>query len=492
MSSLVVDDDVEMMDYRSSARLKNNINLELWEKAIDNLDNKGYFICMHGGPIDSDLENRIGERVNHSFICPDNCIVVVVSQPGVVQFANEDIDKEAWSFFKQRYWPAAGIVTGTYENCYGADAVPSGLDKPQAREYHDEFFKEEKEKIYNGYPNFLNKNKDLSIGERVSTYKEYKREKQEDKKDDANNLAKKRKAGIDYKDWITFIDHPARYNKINTNPKNNADGQEVLSSVQIFFPGDEIYNQRHDFETEKIGGFYRNRIDFNFDIFKLGKSTNTYVESQLESPINTFLYELTGKPIYKNTWYGDYRINQDKNHSWIVYPNQLSIDDEDDEKHAYFNDNNNAVEFDKRKKKWKSEKSYIHPTWNALKYARDGDTPAEIATTERLVNTLLYEDGGTPTIIVINSCSPYKASSYMRRNLSRGFDIAIQNLVLRDKIYKTGRSNFCKLRNIYRNKSFLVNLPQLEDHKGYTRRDKDDRREFYVILGNHFKEKKGY
>ena len=76
---------------------------------MKNLYNTGRFICMHGGPISKTLLND--EKHPEAFQIPEdsNCIVVVISQPGVVQFANEDVDKEGWTFLKQFDWPTAKI-----------------------------------------------------------------------------------------------------------------------------------------------------------------------------------------------------------------------------------------------------------------------------------------------------------------------------------------------------------------------------------------------
>ena len=61
---------------------------------------------------------------------------------------------------------------------------------------------------------------------------------------------------------------------------NSEYGHEILENMQVFFPGDWVYNQfqeweqdasREDFEDGPNG-----KYDHVFDIFKLGKNVDTY------------------------------------------------------------------------------------------------------------------------------------------------------------------------------------------------------------------------
>ena len=106
------------------------IALNFYKEGMENLYNTGRFICMHGGPLSPDLikTNPVAFQIPQQ----SKCVVVVISQPGVVQFANEDVDKEGWTFLKQYDWPIAGRVGGEGDaNCYGADPPYAGVEPNQ-------------------------------------------------------------------------------------------------------------------------------------------------------------------------------------------------------------------------------------------------------------------------------------------------------------------------------------------------------------------------
>ena len=462
------------------------IAVNFYQEGMKNLYNTGRFICMHGGPLSPDLikTNPVAFKIPPQ----SNCIVVVISQPGVVQFANEDVDKEGWTFLKQYDWPIAGRVGGEGEaNCYGADPPYAGVNPDQ--DLRDR---------YDGIQDLKEEAK--TIAARVLERREKKDEdlakKNQKKKEDA--------AGMDYSDFETFKTHPARISELNKNLLNNIQGSEILWSMQVFYPGDWVYNQEHDFEMDTNGN-----IDKDFNIFRLGHPISNYFDAQRESPIGTIIPDLDGKPHKK--WFGDYkkynpikgnvvdlsRLDGGPQTNMEPFGNKLDSDDseiesdsESDTKHNSFLDTGGIRVRYEQYKKFMSKESYIDKKYNNKNQAQ---VPDEIKTTKKMVDTFINEFGkDQPTIIFINSCSPFRNTMKTKRNVFRG---TLQNMdinVLREKIYNAGRKNFCYLRRDLKEgwatgKSGLTLLPQLEDHFGYTKRDKDDREQYYHHVGNFFR-----
>ena len=489
------DDDIKNFfeHYKTSRAPKvgKDIALNFYKNGMKNLYNTGRFICMHGGPLSKTLLND--DRHPEAFKIPEdsNCIVVVISQPGVVQFANEDVDKEGWTFLKQFDWPTAGLVGGEQEtNCYGANPPYAGVNPDQ-----------DLRERYDGIKD-LNKEAD-SIAGRVLQRRQEKEMEMELK----NQKEKKKVAGMDYSDFQTFKTHPARISELNMHTLNNIQGSEILWSMQVFYPGDWVYNQEHDFEMDTKGV-----IDKDFNIFKLGHPISNYFDAQRESPIGTTIPDLDGK-IHKK-WFGDYKNYNPINGNVVELSRLdggprtnielLEIDSDDSEsesdiesdtdediKHNIFIDKDGTRVGYNNKIHFQSKESYIDKDYNNKNQAQ---VPDEIKTTQRMVDTFIKKFGkDQPTIIFINSCSPFRNTMKTKRNIYRG---TLQNMdinVLREKIYNAGRKNFCYLRRDLKKgwatngKPGLTLLPQLEDHFGYTKRDKDDRMDYYHHVGNFFR-----
>jgi hypothetical protein len=461
---------------------KKGIALNFYKNGMKNLNNTGRFICMHGGPLSKTLLND--DKHPEAFKIPEdsNCIVVVISQPGVVQFANEDVDKEGWTFLKQYDWPIAGRVGGEGEaNCYGANPPYAGVNPDQ-----------DLKDRYDGIKD-LNEEAESIAGRIIQ-----RREEKEMEMDLKNQKEKKKVAGMDYSDFQAFKTHPARISELNKNPLNNIQGSEILWSMQVFYPGDWVYNQEHDFEMDTKGV-----IDKDFNIFKLGHPTSNYFDAQRESPIGTSIPDLDGKSHTK--WFGDYKKynpikgnvvdlsrldggSQTNMEPLGIASDESDSDSESDIKTKTFIDKGRIRVGYNKEKHFKSTESYIDKDYNNKNQAQ---VPDEIKTTKRMVDTFIKKFGKKPTIIFINSCSPFRNTMKTKRNIYRG---TLQNMdinVLREKIYNAGRKNFCYLRRDLKEgwvgKSGLTLLPQLEDHFGYTKRDKDDREQYYHHVGNFFR-----
>lgn len=123
------------------------------------------------------------------------------------------------------------------------------------------------------------------------------------------------------------------------------------------------------------------------------------------------------------------------------------------------------------------------------------DTSKRYSTTEEMILMNYKARQGRPGISVISSCSPHPLTGKIRgRHFARHVSHTPMNLAIRTFCQGIGRSNFCDLRQKigtspgYQQHGAKIFIPQWREHKGITIMDNDDRTEFYIILGNYFKQ----
>ena len=123
------------------------------------------------------------------------------------------------------------------------------------------------------------------------------------------------------------------------------------------------------------------------------------------------------------------------------------------------------------------------------------DTSKSYSTTEEMILMNYKARNGRPGISVISSCSPHPLTGKIRgRHFARHASHTPMNLAVRTFCQGVGRSNFCDLRQKigtspgYQQHGAKIFIPQWREHKGITIMDTSDRAEFYIILGNYFKQ----
>ena len=123
------------------------------------------------------------------------------------------------------------------------------------------------------------------------------------------------------------------------------------------------------------------------------------------------------------------------------------------------------------------------------------DTSKSYSTTEEMILMNYKARRGRPGISVISSCAPHPLTGKIRgRHFARHASHTPMNLAVRTVCQGIGRSNFCDLRQKlgtsqdYQQQATKIFIPQWREHKGITIMDTDDRAEFYIILGNYFKQ----
>lgn len=123
------------------------------------------------------------------------------------------------------------------------------------------------------------------------------------------------------------------------------------------------------------------------------------------------------------------------------------------------------------------------------------DTSKSYSTTEEMILMNYKARRGRPGISVISSCAPHPLTGKIRgRHFARHASHTPMNLAIRTFCQGIGRNIFFDLRQKigtspgYQQHGAKIFIPQWREHKGITIMDKDDRTEFYIILGNYFKQ----
>ena len=422
----------------------------------------GVFISLHGTPITAEELNNQG--IEPIFQVPEGCMVVMPAPPGTVVYGGEDEDMCSYRYFKQKLFMGAGntIFPG---GCFGADGKHTSIQTNY-----------DLVKQFGNPEDSENEEEPDTIAERVSKRHEEMEAKITAKQDAKEKRDAFKKGGCtdEMRDEI----------KLQTTMVPDSEyGHEILENMQVFFPGDWVYNQfqeweqdasREDFE-DGPGGKY----DHVFDIFKLGASVDTYRQTfEPDGAIPNGDFPPAGYSI----------INLKGNQIPQREPLPVGVADLDGKGQA---------------------KDNLGPMSNCIPYS--GPTPNMVhtlsvklkknygpdmkITTKELIERLCG-DGTGPKMIVLNSCSPYRPSAdrHQGRRVAKGIQARdstsnAANLLLRNYCYDYGRDNFCKMRHWAaiqeaRNDVTLMSVvPPYDEHRGITVAFTDDREDFYKTLG---------
>ena len=426
----------------------------------------GVFISLHGTPITAEELNSLG--IEPIFQVPEGCMVVIPAPPGTVVYGGEDEDMCSYRYCKQKLFMGAGShgIFGSSDGCLGADGKHASLktNKDLVKQYGTPEDSEDE-----GGP--------LTIAARVS-----KRHEELEAKITAKQDAKEIRDAVNQGECTEEMKDEIKLQ--TTMVPDSEYGHEILENMQIFFPGDWVYNQfqeweqdasREDFE-DGPGGKY----DPVFDIFRLGARVDTYrqtFEPDGSIPNGDFppagysIINLKGKPIHQRK------------------PLPVGIAELDGKGNAKDNFNPMPNCF-----------PYSGPTPNMV-HALSGKLkknygPNMKITTKELIERLC-DDGTGPKMIVLNSCSPYRPSAdrHQGRRVAKGIQARdstsnAANLLLRNYCYDYGRDNFCKMRHwaaVQEEARGDVTLrsvvPPYDEHRGITVAFTDDREDFYKTLG---------
>lgn len=417
-------------------------NRDLFETVSNS--NHNVFLTMHGTPI---LAPELSSIAQPIFQVPAGCMIVMVAPPGTVVYGGEDEDMCSFRYFKQRNWPAAN-ASGAVETCYGAERSASSIvvDEDQASEYDSREEDEESPE---------------TIAERVHQRHEEVREKIQEKVD---QLLEKRalRSGDCSEEMKTELKNELE--RLSRLGRGNPYGNEILENIQVFFPGDWVYNQFQEWEydAQHSGDVVTRGYDLNFDIYNLGLPVNTYDETFTRPHNMPAGIDLT------HTHGNETR---------------LAI--------QYIGEACNVEDF-------RTPVSFVNNLSPRLKHAF-GPTPVRRLTTQFLIYELMKDN--QPKMIVLNSCSPYRKAERTRshpglpRHADPRYSISnAANLLLRNYLMTYGRKSFCRLRGYCSSKPDIdlsrVVVPQYDEHRGITVAFHDDREDFYVTLGNIIKSAK--
>ena len=424
------------------------------------------FVTLHGTPITAQELKHDG--VEPIFQVPQNCMIVMIAPPGTVVFGGDAEDMCSYRYEKTKLFMGAGA--GLFPGgCEGADGYRASLElSPQVVD------------AYGSADDVDEENPDTIAG-RVSQRHEKIAAKLEEKEQKAAEK-KARKQGVCTEDTINEL-----LKEIRVDPSSPY-GHEILENMQIFFPGDWVYNQYQEWEQDATNsGFEAGpngaRYDANFDIFKLGTRVDTYSRTFTGGGIDTAnlddsanfpppgvdLTHLKGKIIPPNK----------------AVPIGLNVPD-----------GQGGEVFGCQPYSGKTP-NMVHPLSITLKATIGPDMKI---TTRELIQRLCG-DGTGPKMIVLNSCSPYRPSNVRHKGklpknrpgiANRNSISNAANLLLRNYCFDFGRGNFCSMRKwaidfAKQNGLTLPVVPQYDEHRGITVAFTDDREDFYKTLGNFLK-----
>ena len=221
---------------------------------------------------------------------------------------------------------------------------------------------------------------------------------------------------------------------------------EILNHIQVFYPGDNFYNQSQQFDNEGL----------DFDGYIL-PTVNNFKDTHSYLPFPMGDYD--GYDIVES---------KTKDGAAKIYK-RYGL-----KKHKIFNR-------DLIKKNFSSEIS----------------DKFSLITTQDILNYIskFSKDNGNNRIVVLNSCSPApstdrirttKKSTELQKSRAQYNNEKIEeNLKFRQYIYKLGRDNFCELRALLPKESNPL-LPWYTSNF-ITRIDNEDKHILYTFIGNKFK-----
>ena len=416
-------------DSNSNKRRKRNTNnIKLFQNAQVNDKNFNIFLTIHGDP-QKNNDNIVGK-------VPDGIILVIIAPPTHVVHTDPDMDTETWRFFCQKNWPKSSPLNNNPHTCYGATRDTLEFSKKVKPESDSESSDSESDDSESDDSESSDSESgDSESDEKTTNTKNPRRVKYMDSDGNEKYIVM---SGDDYDDYITFM--------TRTTSVDYEYGYEILNHIQVFYPGDNFYNQSQKFDEEEL----------DFDGYIL-PTVNNFKDTHSYLPFPIGFYD--GYKIAESeTLDGEAKIYQ---RSGL-------------KKHKIFNR-------ELIKKNFSSEifdKFSLITTEDILKYI-----------------SKFPKRNGSNRIVVLNSCSPApstdrirttKKSTELQKSRAKYNNEKIEeNLRYRQYIYKLGRNNFCELRALLPNESNPL-LP-LYDSDFITRIDNEDKNILYTFIGNKFK-----
>lgn len=426
------------------------------------------FVTLHGTPITAGELNTDG--VEPIFQVPDNCMVVMLAPPGTVVFGGDAEDMCSYRYAKTKLFMGAAF-TESVHNCYNADRPVQSLQRDDGLVEAYASSKDPKEE------------EPATIAARVSQRHEKIAEKLAEKEQKQAELKARKAGGCTPETRADII------KEIQQNV-HSPYGHEILENMQIFFPGDWVYNQYQEWEHDpQSSGNIWGGYDPNFDIFRLGARVDSYQGTFGGGGLNPQQYP-TENP--QNCQAGHFPppgvdLTNLKGKS---IPQQTPVSIGINVPAEGGGEELGCIPYNG------PTPNMVHPLSDRLK--QHYGTAMKI-TTRELINRLCA-DGMGPKMIVLNSCSPYRPASARHkgrlpsRNPGSGARDSIpnaSNLLLRNYCYDWGRKNLCKMRlwaaqMSSRTATPLPVVPQYDEHRGITVAFTDDREDFYKTIGEFF------
>lgn len=426
------------------------------------------FVTLHGTPITAVELNTDG--VEPIFQVPEGCMVVMLAPPGTVVFGGDAEDMCSYRYTKTKLFMGAAFTESAH-TCYNADRPVQSLRRDEELVEAYASSKDPKEE------------EPATIAERVSQRHQKIAEKLEEKEQEQAEL-KARKAG-----GCT----PETQADIRKEIQENAHspyGHEILENMQIFFPGDWVYNQYQEWEHDpQSSGNIWGGYDPNFDIFRLGARVDSYKGTFSGGGLNPQQYQTDNPQDCQAGHFPPPGVDL-TNLKGKSIPQQtpvsigINVPNAEGKQVLGCRPYNGPTP------------NMVHPLSDRLK--RDYGTAMKITTRELIQR--LCADGMGPKMIVLNSCSPYRPASVRHKGRlpssspgsgARGSIPNAANLLLRNYCYNWGRKNLCKMRLWAAQMSSqagtsLPVVPQYDEHRGITVAFTDDREDFYKTIGEFF------
>ena len=406
-------------DSNSNKRQKRNTNnIKLFKNAQINDENFNIFLTIHGDP-QKNNDNIVGK-------VPDGIILVIIAPPTHVVHTDPDMDTETWRFFCQKNWPKSSPINKNPYTCYGASRDTLEFSKKVKAESESENSDSESDG---------SESSDSESDHETPNKKKPRRVKYIDSNGDKSYIVM---SAEHYDDYIKFM--------TRTTSSDYETGYEILNHIQVFYPGDNFYNQSQQFDNEGL----------DFDGYIL-PTVNNFKDTHSYLPFPMGDYD--GYDIVES---------KTKDGPAKIYK-RYGL-----KKHKIFNR-------DLIKKNFSSEIS----------------DKFSLITTQDILNYIskFSKDNGNNRIVVLNSCSPApstdrirttKKSTELQKSRAQYNNEKIEeNLKFRQYIYKLGRDNFCELRALLPKESNPL-LPWYTSNF-ITRIDNEDKHILYTFIGNKFK-----
>ena len=439
---------------------------QFYETQIMNRPNS-VFVTLHGTPITAGELDTNG--VEPIFQVPPGCMVVMLAPPGTVVFGGDAEDMCSYRYAKTKLFMGAAF-TNSPHNCYNADRPVQSLQRDEG--------------LVEAYASSKDapEEEPATIAARVSQRHEKIAEKLAEKEEKQAEL-KARKAG-----GCTPETRADILKEIQQNV-HSPYGHEILENMQIFFPGDWVYNQYQEWEHDpQSSGNIWGGYDPNFDIFRLGARVDSYKGTFSGGGLNPQQYPSENPQDCQAGHFPPPGVDLTNLKGKSIQQTPVSIGINVPAKGG--GEELGCIPYRG------PTPNMVHPLSDRLK--GDYGTAMKI-TTQELIQRLCA-DGTGPKMIVLNSCSPYRPASDRHKGRlpsrspgsgARGSIPNAANLLLRNYCYDWGRKNFCKMRlwagkMSKQTRTPLPVVPQYDEHRGITVAFTDDREDFYKTIGEFF------